>query len=146
MRARGLLALSLLAGGCGLLEPGEADRLPGRFRLATYDGRPLPALVQGTAGGARVELVGSELELRRNFRWVLTQQVDTVDERGRRPAVLADSGVFRFDVTPGQLTFFTADAVQHPATVAGDTVDVFWRRARHEVFVRQGAGNRPSLP
>lgn len=133
--AAALLAAAVL-GGCGLLEPGEADRVPGRYALASYDGRPLPAVVRQDAAGARVELASSELLLRRNFRWVLTQRVDTVDARGRHPAVLADSGVFRFSATAGELTFFTAAGAQHPATRSGDTIDVFWSRARHEVFVR----------
>lgn len=136
MRRWWLALAPLLAAGCELLEPGEADRIPGRYRLSTYGGQALPAVIAGSAAGARVELRSAELEMRRNFFWVLRSQVDTVDERGRRSAALTDSGTFRFEVAPGQLVFFTTDGRQQPATVAGDTIDVFWRRERHDVFVR----------
>ena len=130
-----LLAL-VLGSGCDLLESGEAERVPGRYQLSTYGGQALPAVIAGSAAGNRVELRAAELEMRRNFFWVLKSQVDTVDGQGRRSAVLTDSGTFRFEVAPGQLIFFTTDGLQQPAAVAGDTIDVFWRRQRHDVFVR----------
>lgn len=136
MRRCWLALAPVLAAGCELLEPGEAERIPGRYQLATYGGQALPAVIAGSAGGARVELHSAELEMRRNYFWVLRSQVDTVDERGRRSAAVTDSGTFRFEVAPGQLIFFTTDGRQQPAAVGGDTIDVFWRRERHDVFVR----------
>lgn len=139
MRGRWLLALAfapLFASACDLLESGAADRIPGRYRMSTYGGRPLPAVVQGEAGGARLELASAEMELRRNFSWVLVQQVDSVAGDVRRTMVVADSGRFRFTTVANELTFYTRDGAEHPATVAGDALDVFWKRARHDVFVR----------
>ncbi|HEY0022689.1 MAG TPA: hypothetical protein VGB24_07250 [Longimicrobium sp.] len=128
---------ALLASGCDLLEPGEADRVPGRYRLATYGGQALPAVIAGDAAGNRVELRSAELELRRNFRWVLVQRVESVAGGARTPAVLADSGIFRFNTVPGEIFVTTPDGRPHPANLRGaDTVDVFWSYQRHDVFVR----------
>jgi hypothetical protein len=136
-RWRALALVALLAPGCDLLEPGEAERIPGRYPLATYGGQALPAVIAGNPAGNRVELRSAELELRRNFRWVLVQRVDSVAGGARTQAVLADSGVFRFNTKPGEIFVITRDGRPHPANLRGaDTIDVFWSYERHDVFVR----------
>ncbi|HEY7766525.1 hypothetical protein [Longimicrobium sp.] len=138
MRRGWLVLLPLLAAGCGLLEPEPADQIVGRYRLSTYGGQPLPAVIGGSPAGDRVELRSAELELRRNFRWVLVRNVESVTGQLRTPAVLADSGIFRFNTVPGEIFVITPeDGRPHPANVRGaDTVDVFWSYQRHDVFVR----------
>jgi hypothetical protein len=139
MRAARLLALAtLLASGCDVLGPGPADRLPGRYRMVAYDGRPLPAVVRGQAGMDRVELSSAEMELRRNFRWVQTSRADSIAGGTRHSVVQVDSGVFGFpEGREVGLRFLTGDGKLHPAATRGDTLDVFWSASgRHDRFVR----------
>jgi hypothetical protein len=140
MRAARLLALAtLLVSGCDVLEPGPADRLPGRYRMVTYGGRPLPAVVRGQAGMDRVELVSAEMELRRNFRWVQTSHADSIAGGTRHSVVQVDSGVFGFhDRGPDVgLMFTTRDGKLHHAATRADTLDVLWSAdGRHDLFVR----------
>ncbi|MBW3655598.1 MAG: hypothetical protein KY444_05800 [Gemmatimonadetes bacterium] len=138
MKVRRLLAagVCLLAlAGCDVLRPGPADRAPGRYRMTQYGGRPLPAVVSGAAGN-RVELLSGEMELRRNFRWVLTTRLDSVASGVRHEVVRADSGTFGFPVADVQkLAFYGRDGT-HPATLVGNTLDVHWGNARHDVYIR----------
>lgn len=140
MRAARLLALAtLLASGCDVLGPGPADRLPGRYRMVAYDGRPLPAVVTGQAGMDRVELLSSEMELRRNFRWVQTSRADSIVGGIRHSVVQVDSGVFGFHGDRGAvgLMFTTRDGRRHHAATRADTLDVLWSPSgRHDLFLR----------
>jgi hypothetical protein len=103
--------------------------------MSQYGGQPLPAVVSG-AGGDRVELLSGEMELRRNFRWVLTTRLDSMAGGVRHEVVRTDSGTFGFPVADVRtLTFYEYDRT-HPATLVGNTLDVHWRRARHDVYIR----------
>jgi hypothetical protein len=140
MNVRRLLAAGaclLAVAGCDVLAPGAAEAIPGRYRMVSYDGRPLPALVRGQAAGDRVEIVSAELEMRRNFRWVLTSQVDSVAGGIRVAAVRADSGRFNFPVRDlSVLAFVGMDGSVHSGSTAGDTVYVLWGKTRRDAFVR----------
>lgn len=139
MKAKRLFIVALaplLASGCQLFDPSAPDAIAGRYAQLTHDGRALPTIIQGAAEGDRVVLVAGELELRRNFSWVLRQRVDSIRSGAARAAVLADSGNYRFDVEPNELSVFTSDAFPHPVHVSGDTLDVHWRFARHDLFAR----------
>jgi hypothetical protein len=129
-------AFLLAAAGCDVLGPGAADRAPGRYRMTQYGGQPLPAVVSGAAGD-QVQLLSGEMELRRNFRWVLTTRLDSVAGGVRHEIVRADSGTFGFPAADDQeLTFYHRDGTQHPAMLVGNMLDVHWRSARHDVFIR----------
>jgi hypothetical protein len=130
-------ACLLAAAGCDVLGPGAADRIPGRYQLVSYDGRPLPALARGQAAGDRVEIVSTEMEIRRNFRWVLTSRVDSVAGGVRTSAVRADSGRFVFPERDVRVVaFVSVDGRVHSGRTAGDTLHVLWDGARSDVFVR----------
>jgi hypothetical protein len=130
-------ACLLAVAGCDVLGPGAADRIPGRYQLVSYDGRPLPALARGQAAGDRVEIVAAEMEMRRNFRWVLTSTVDSVAAGVRTSAVRADSGWFIFPERDVRIVaFVSVDGRVHSGRTAGDTLHVLWGQTRSDVFVR----------
>ena len=130
-------ACLLAVAGCDVLEPGAADRIPGRYQLVSYDARPLPAVEKGQAAGDRVEIVSAEMEMRRNFRWVLTSRVDSVVAGVRTTGVRADSGYFVFPERDVRIVaFVSVDGSVHSGTTAGDTLHVLWGQTRRDVFVR----------